>query len=268
MSLDNIAIKELPAYATNESAEKLSCDACRNGEALDFDFSMAFQPLVDLQSQSVFGYESLVRGTGGEPAFTVIEKVTAKNIYRFDQTCRVKAIALAAEAKIDKILSINFMPGAIYKPEHCIRTTLKAAEKYGFPIEQISFEVVETDHIADLAHLQNIIDHYNSMGFKTALDDFGSGYANLEWMAKLSPNMIKVDMSLVRDIDKDPKKRVIVTHLNKLCQELEIGVLAEGIETRAERDCLADIGIMKQQGYYFAKPQFERFVEVDSTLLT
>ncbi|WP_246601008.1 EAL domain-containing protein [Alteromonas antoniana] len=268
MRLDNIAVKELPAYATDESAEKLSCDACRNGEALDFDFSMAFQPLVDLQSKSVIGYESLVRGLNGEPAYTVINQVTAKNIYRFDQTCRVKAIALAAEANMDKILSINFMPGAIYKPEHCIRTTLKAAEKYGFPIEQISFEVVETDHIADLAHLQNIINHYNSMGFRTALDDFGSGYANLEWMARLSPNMIKVDMSLVRDIDKDKKQRVIVSHLYNLCQELGIDVLAEGIETRAERDCLADIGITKQQGYYFAKPQFEKFVEVDSALLT
>lgn len=268
MSLDNIAIKELPAYAANESAEKLACDACRNGEALDFDFSMAFQPLVDLEAKAVFGYESLVRGLNGEPAFTVINNVTAKNIYRFDQTCRVKAIALAAEAKLDKILSINFMPGAIYKPEHCIRTTLNAAEKYGFPIDLISFEVVETDHITDLAHLQNIIDHYNSMGFRTALDDFGSGYANLEWLAMLSPNFIKIDMSLVRDIDTDNKKRAIVSAMHRLCEELNIGVLAEGVETRSERDCLADIGITKQQGYYFAKPEFERFVEVSEDLLT
>lgn len=268
MSLDNIAIHELPAYATNETAEKLSCDACRNGEALDFDFSMAFQPLIDLERQSVFGYESLVRGLNGESAFTVIENVTAKNIYRFDQTCRVKAIALAAQANMDKILSINFMPGAIYKPEHCIRTTLNAAEKYGFPIERISFEVVETDHITDLNHLQNIIDHYNSMGFSTSLDDFGSGHANLEWLAKLSPNSIKIDMSLVRDIDTNKKKRAIVSHINRLCKELDVGVLAEGIETRSERDCLADIGITRQQGFYFAKPEFERFVEVDSALLT
>lgn len=267
MNLQQIVVQQLPAFQQHKTAEKLACDACRNGTLLDFDFTMAFQPLVDLDEQTVFGYESLVRGLNGEGAFTVFQNVTADNIYKFDQSCRVKAIALAAEAGLTKRLNINFMPGAIYKPQHCIQTTLNAAKTFNFPVEKINFEVVETELIPNLEHLQNIISTYNSLGFSTYLDDFGAGHANLAWLAKLSPNAIKIDMSLIRDIDTDRKKQIIVTSLFQLCKELDIDVLAEGIETKAERDCLMNIGISKQQGYYFAKPAFERFVEVEKERL-
>ena len=103
--------------------------------------------------------------------------------------------------------------------------------------------------------------------FQTALDDFGSGHANLEWLAQLSPHAIKLDMCLVREIHTNKRKQAIVTHLTNLCRELGVDILAEGVETRDERDCLATIGIVKQQGFYFAKPQFETFTDVDITLM-
>ncbi|WP_075610064.1 EAL domain-containing protein [Alteromonas pelagimontana] len=246
----------------------LSCEGCRNGKALDFNFSMAFQPLVDLENKCVFGYEALVRGLANEPAFSVIEKVTAENIYRFDQACRVKAIALAAKSGLTKRLNINFLPGAIYRPELCIRTTLAAAEKYGFPLQNITFEIVETEQVTDTVRLKEIIDYYKKIGFSTAFDDFGSGYANLDWLAELEPNSIKLDMKLIRNIHQKAKKKTIVAAIANLAKALEVDILAEGVESKGERDCLAEMGITKQQGYFFAKPQFEAFIEVDGNRFT
>ena len=154
------------------------------------------------------------------------------------------------------------MPGAVYKPNICIRTTLAAADKYGFPREQITFEVVEGEKIADTAHLQNIIDYYKEIGFKVAIDDFGSGFANLDWLAKLAPDSIKIDMSLIRGIDTSNRKTLIVKALAELCSALNIDVLAEGVETKAERDILAELNIVKQQGYFFSPPLFETFPSV------
>lgn len=262
MNFKSITTSELPIYVVEENAKELPCSGCRRGEELDFDFTMAFQPLVDLAAKEVFGYEGLVRGLNNESAYSIIQQVTAKNVYKFDQTCRVKAIALAAEAQLTKRLNINFLPGAIYKPDICIRTTLAAADSYGFPREQITFEVVESEHITDTAHLQNIIDYYKEIGFKVAIDDFGSGHANLDWLAVLAPDSIKLDMTLVRDINANPKKRAIVASLAQLCTQLNIDVLAEGVETKAERDTLAALHITKQQGYFFYPPQFECFPEV------
>lgn len=109
--------------------DRFSCARCSDESSLDFDFTMAFQPIVNCQSNQIFGYEALVRGLANESAYSIISKVNDDNRYLFDQLCRVKAIALAAKLKLDSMLSINFLPKAIYKPERCIRTTLEAAEK-------------------------------------------------------------------------------------------------------------------------------------------
>jgi len=100
MNFKGISASELPIYTKEQEARGLSCEGCLNGEALDFDFTMAFQPLIDLSQKRTFGFEGLVRGLNNEPAYTVISQITAQNIYKFDQSCRIKAIALAAEAKI------------------------------------------------------------------------------------------------------------------------------------------------------------------------
>lgn len=246
--------------------QSLACQQCRNAEVLDFDFTMAFQPIVDFDTKSIFGYEALVRGKQNEPAFEVISKVNEENLYRFDQCCRVKAIALAAKLDIRSHVSINFLPNAVYRPELCIRTTLNAANEYGFPIEKILFEVTEVERVASNEHLREIIQYYQSKGFKTALDDFGAGYAGLNLLASFQPNIIKLDMALIRDIHLNPVKLVIVRKMVELNNELEVITLAEGVETIDELRVLRELGISLFQGYYFAKPAFEALPEVDPAL--
>ncbi|GBG12622.1 diguanylate phosphodiesterase [Novimethylophilus kurashikiensis] len=240
----------------------VGCKECRNKEALGLDFSMAFQPIVDIETHGVFGYEALVRGLNNEAAYTVLEQLNDNNRYRFDQTIRVKAIDLASSLGLQGMLSINFLPNAVYKPETCIRATLEAASEMGFPTERIMFEVTEGEKVTDHAHLHGIFAEYKKHNFTTAIDDFGAGYAGLNLLADWQPDVIKLDMALTRNIDKDRVRRSLVFAILTACRELEIKVIAEGIESREECLILAEQGVRLFQGYYFAKPGFETLPEI------
>lgn len=244
--------------------KQLGCAECASACDLGFDFTMAFQPIVNTQTKTVFAQEALVRGLNQEGAFQVFQNVNESNRYRFDQSCRVKAIKLAAELAIHQqcFLSINFLPNAVYKPELCIRTTLNAAEEYGFPKEKIIFEFTEDEKIVDSNHLESIIQHYQAQGFLTATDDFGSGFNGLNQLADLQTDVTKIDMALIRNIDKDKKRQIIVRNLVNLFNELNIIIIAEGIETKDEYQVLEDMGVHLFQGYYFAKPSFESLAQI------
>jgi EAL domain-containing protein (putative c-di-GMP-specific phosphodiesterase class I) len=242
------------------------CDNCHEAADLDFDFTMAFQPIVNCKTHSIFGYEALVRGLNNESAYSIISKVNDDNRYLFDQLCRVKAIALAAKLNIDSMLSINFLPNAIYKPERCIRTTLEAAKKYNFPTERIMFEFTEVEKIEDSAHVKRIVAYYQELGFKTAIDDFGSGYSGLNLLADFQTDIIKLDMDLVRNVGSDHARQSIIKHCLSMFTDLNVTPLAEGIETYEEYVWLKNAGIELMQGYLFAKPGFESLPTVDSSV--
>lgn len=238
------------------------CAACHDGTSLDFDFSMAFQPIVDTRTRRVFAYEALVRGIDGSGAAGILARVDAKNLYRFDQTCRVKAVTLAARLGMDCLLSINFLPNAVYQAATCLRATLAAARRVGFPADRLMFEIVEHEQPLDHAHLKHIVDEYRRQGFVTAMDDFGAGYSGLTLLADLRPDVIKFDMALVRDIDHDVTRQVIARHLVGMCKELGVSIVAEGVETIDEWRTLAAMGVHLFQGYLFARPAFEQLPPV------
>lgn len=236
--------------------EHRACGKCREAEPLDFQIAFAFQPIVDIAERRIVAHEALVRGPNGEGAWSVLSKVTDENRYQFDQACRVEAIRTAAELGIRERVSINFLPNAVYQPAACIQSTFRAAREHGFPIENIIFEVTEGEKVQDRPHLVNIFREYHRFGFRTAIDDFGAGYAGLDLLAEYQPDIIKLDMGLIRDIDTHRAKQAIVRGVMAMCRDLDIQVLAEGIETAAERDYLRDVGVRLMQGYLFSKPAF------------
>ena len=241
-------------------ASSTGCSGCRDGNGFDIDFSMAFQPIVDLETGRPYAYEALVRGAAGEGAMTVLSQVTDDNRYAFDQACRVKAIELAMAAGLldsGARLSINFLPNAVYSPLACIQLTLKTAAAVGLPLDRLIFEFTEGERISSPEHVQGIIDAYRRIGFGVAIDDFGAGHAGLDLFARFTPDIIKLDMDLVRDIDSDPRRRAIVRAAVSMGTELDTLVIAEGIETAAESDMLASLGVRYLQGYFFARPEFE-----------
>lgn len=232
------------------------CDGCQNGAGFELPITMAFQPIVNVADGSVFAQEALVRGQNGEGAGTILARVSDVNRYAFDQTCRVKAIELAADldfAAVGTHLSINFLPNAVYEPRACIRLTMSTAMKCNFPLQRIIFEFTETERL-DTDHLLGILTSYRSMGFKTAIDDFGSGYAGLGLLSKFQPDIVKLDMDLIRGIDRDRVKRTIVKGTLQILQDLGITAICEGIETEGEYVVLRDLGVDLMQGYLFAKP--------------
>lgn len=239
------------------------CGSCGGDESLAFKFSYAFQPIVDLQKRQIFAHEALVRGPNGESAQNVLSQINEANRYRFDQACRVKAIKTAAALKMSTMLSINFLPNAIYQPEVCIRTTLKAALAHNFPLERIMFETVEGEHINDGKWLAEVFREYQRIGFLTAIDDFGAGFAGLSLLADFQPDLIKLDMSLVRNINERKPSQVIVRGVTRICEELGIRIIAEGIETLDECRFLQDIGINLMQGFLFSKPLFEAAAQLE-----
>lgn len=233
------------------------CRACRDADALPMQITMAFQPIVAVSSRVVFAHEALVRGAQGESAGQVLAQVTADNRYAFDQACRVRAIEQAAALALPALLSINFMPNAVYIPAHCLRATVAAATRHDWPLSSILFEVTEQEVMRDPAHLLDILRTYRDVGLKTAIDDFGAGYSGLNLLADFTPDLLKLDMHLVRGIDQDRKRQAIARHGAALALELGIAVIAEGIETADESRALQDLGIDLQQGYLFARPQLD-----------
>ncbi|CAH2894846.1 MAG: EAL domain protein [uncultured Paraburkholderia sp.] len=213
----------------------------------------------------MFACEALVRGPNGESAYSVLSQVDDANKYQFDQHCRQIAIASAAALGLDAFLSINFMPNAVYKPEVCIRSTLDAARTHGFPIERIIFETVEGEHLTDRSHLVDIFRTYKQFGFLTAIDDFGAGYSGLSLLVDFQPDIIKLDMGLLRGIDTDGVRQRVVRGVLSICQDLGIRVVAEGIETKGERDFFIAHGVTLMQGYFFAKPGFKSIPTVDAS---
>lgn len=223
---------------------------------------MAFQPIVDVRNREIFAYEALVRGIDGSGAAEILSQINDDNRYQFDQTCRVKAVSLAAQLGIDSYVSINFLPNAVYEPAACIRTTLEAAQQHRFPTSQLIFEITENERVVDKDHLKRIMQEYRRRGFKTAIDDFGAGYSGLNLLADFQPDIIKLDMALVRQIDTSPVRHAIVQGILGVCQALSIDVIAEGVETQAEYRSLRALGVHYFQGYLFARPAFEQLPTV------
>lgn len=239
--------------------EAIGCAQCRNLESLGFDITMAFQPIVHVPTGKPFAYEALVRGLNGEGAADILAKVSADNMYRFDQACRVKAIEQAAALGLNRLdhckLSINFLPNAVYRASTCIRATLEATRTFDFPADKLIFEVTEGERVEDPEHLKSIFAEYRNQGFTTAIDDFGSGYSGLNLLAEFQPDILKLDMALTRRISKDPVRQAIVAGIVLVALRLGITLVAEGIETQAECDALSGLGVELMQGYLFAKPE-------------
>lgn len=212
---------------------------------------------MDVQESRIDAYEALVRGPDGEGAGQVLAQVNADNVYKFDQACRVKAIEMAADLGMDRQLNINFLPNAVYEPRACIRATLDAAARTRFDPKRLTFEIVETESIADTPHLLNIIAEYRRQGFKIALDDFATGYSGLTRLAELKPDIVKLDRALVKDCDRDRTRLAIIASMIALGSEIGVKVVVEGMERRSEVDALRSVGARFMQGFYFAKPVFQ-----------
>ena len=223
-------------------------------------YSMAFQPIVDLDGERVVAYEALVRGLENQPAAEVFSHVSNDSRPSMDQRCRVMAIDLAVAlgllaTKAD--LCINFNPNAIHESAPSLERTIETAATSDLPLARVILEITEMEHLKDPDRLRSILRQYRSQGLRTAIDDFGAGFAGLTMLAAFQPDILKIDLALTRDIHIRPISQTILRGVTQICRDLDIQVIAEGVEEEAQIDILRNLGIHYMQGNYFARPAFE-----------
>lgn len=237
-----------------------ACDGCTCGAAFPLPFTMAFQPILRLSTGTVEAHEALVRGPGGALAHTILGAVSAENRPAFDRRARATAIALAARLGLAERLHLNIMPNALRHPEHCLGPLLEAAGEAGIAPARITLELTEDGRLFDLRFMRRFLDACRAHGIRIALDDLGAGYAAVGTLADLAPDMVKLDLKLVRGIERDRVKRARTLDVIGACQGLGLELAAVGIETEGELEVLAEAGVDLVQGYLVAKPAFERLV--------
>ncbi len=251
-----IRMKTLQQYKDLLSSQKL-IEIIEDGS-----LTTHFQPIIDIQTSNIYGYESLVRGVEDDGSLIYPDKLFgwAKDgdmLFYLDRACRETSLKTAAVKNIHAKVFINFIPTAIYDPNHCLQSTVAWAKQLNFDPKNIIFEVVESEYVTDIEHLKTILDFYKSQGYMVALDDVGSGYSSLNMIAKLLPDIIKIDREIIDNIDTNAVNQSIFKAIVQIAKENGIIVLAEGIERAEELAFCAKEGADLAQGYYFGKPSAE-----------
>lgn len=212
---------------------------------------MAFQPIVRADG-TVFGYEALLRSD--EPALPHPGAVldAAERLDRLQDLGRVvraRSAAAFASASPSAALFVN-----LHSRDLLDEDLLAPSAPLSKIADRVVLEITERASLSDVKDLRARVRTLRDRGFRIALDDLGAGYAALTSFPMLEPDIVKIDMSLVRDIDTQPMKRKLVGTMASLCREMKMSVVAEGVETEKERDTLVDLGCELLQGYLLGRP--------------
>jgi len=226
------------------------------------DLVMAFQPIVDISAQTVFGYEALVRGVNGEGAETVLSHVTPANFMAFEAACHSAAMASAGRLGLDRThhLSLNFLPSGLAAENNSVSPALAMANASAIGTDQLIVEITEAERVTQPVRIAALFADYRRLGLKTAIDDFGVGYAGLGLLADFQPDYIKIAMDLVRDVHESRPRASITRAILQAARDLSIQVIAEGVESPSEVAALRAQGVTLFQGFLFARPTVDRLI--------
>lgn len=224
---------------------------------MSFPGTFAYQPIADIQSGSVFAYEALVRGPKGEGACAVLDSIEPDKLHCFDHHARLEALSLACKLGLRTKISLNCLPGTIEEIPSTLDELVDIASTLGIPHTALLVEITESEAINKPNAFGEFLSRYRSRGVNFAIDDFGAGYSGLNILADFQPDLIKLDMNLVRNIDRAGPRQAIARAVLQVCDDLGIQVIAEGVETVGEYHWLRRVGVRLFQGYLLGKPAFE-----------
>jgi EAL domain-containing protein (putative c-di-GMP-specific phosphodiesterase class I) len=220
-----------------------------------------FQPIISLRDGGVLGHEALSRITRNsaiqntEALFDAAEKYNHQ--WDLDLLCTTTALQAAFEFMVPPYsnkLFINVCPNIINDAAYRQGFTKSYLAKYGIPTDNLVFEITERYVIKDLNGFLDTVNNYKNQNFKIAIDDAGAGYSGMSLISDVVPDYIKLDMKLIRDINKDKMKYALVKGMIEFSKLTGVHIIAEGIETCDELDTLITLGVQYGQGYYIQRP--------------
>ncbi len=221
-------------------------------------YSFAFQPIVNTSDCTIFSYEALLRGTDEESAMDVMNTIPPAGRAAFSDESCIQALHWAAYRGLSTRLNLNIMPSMVSSSPSSIVSILEAVERLHILPKQIVLEILESEVVGSLKGFSTALRDYRRTGLLFAIDDFGAGYAGLNLLAEFQPDFLKLDLRLVRDVEKKGPKQAIIRGIRRTCLDLGIEIIAEGVETESEFRWLQEEGIRLFQGYLFARPAFQK----------
>lgn len=217
-----------------------------------------FQPIVNLKTGEVIGYEALSRGPKDSPLSSPLNllKIAEEQnkLWELELLFRTKAIEKAHNIGKNKLLFLNVDANIIEDSNFKKGLTKEFLSKYNISPKSIIFEITERTAIEDYKKFRAVLRNYTDQGYKIAIDDAGAGYSGLITISETKPNFIKIDMDLIRNIDKDLFKQAIIKAFVDTAVTTNIKLIAEGIETEEELKTLIKLGVFAGQGYFLQRP--------------
>lgn len=220
-----------------------------------------YQPIVDLTDGHILGYEALSRGPENSPYYSPVKLLELAHryckIWEIEMLFRTKALEKAYLLESQQSLFINVDPDVMKTDSFQSGLTKDYISKQGLNEQNIVFEITERTAITDYVSFQAVLDNYRHQGYKIAIDDVGAGYSGLKTLTEVKPNFLKVDMDLIRNIDKDAFKQALIKAFVETSQTTNITIIAEGIETKEELKTLILLGVHAGQGFFLQQPKSE-----------
>jgi EAL domain-containing protein (putative c-di-GMP-specific phosphodiesterase class I) len=230
-------------------------------------FAIAFQPIVDIKARRVIAHEALLRGPGGTPADGVLARVKAPDRPAFETAAIDAIVAARGDEAGDAALHVNISPAVLLREAGMLDALAAGLARAGFAPSRLVIEVTEGERIDDADALRAVIAAAHAHGMRIALDDFGTGYGGLGLLAETLPDLVKLDMTLVRDIHHHRVRRSLVSGIVGKARALGLGVIAVGVESEGEYHCLTELGLTLVQGFLLAPPVTGRAIGMDEIAL-
>jgi EAL domain-containing protein (putative c-di-GMP-specific phosphodiesterase class I) len=216
----------------------------------------AFQPIVEPSEGKITSIEALIRGNDGGSPEQFFQAISSEDIYKIDLETKAWAFSLAEKIGIgDHKIAINLLPMSLVNVPNAVEFLVDQIGKYHLLPEQVVIEVTENEIISGFHQFHSAIKQLRAAGIGLAIDDFGSGYAGLSLLTRFQPDKLKIDREIISNIHLSGPKQAIVKSIVSCCTDLEITLVAEGIEKLEEWYWLESAGIKRFQGFLFARPQ-------------
>jgi len=225
---------------------------------LDHRIYSVYEPIVEVESKTVFGYEALARGPEGSNFHSPLALFSAAEefelVFELDCVCRESGLRGAVDFPAGTKLFLNIRPTTIHDPAFREENLIKTLEKSDLSPSDVVFEISEQESIDSFGAFREVRDEYRRLGFQFALDDTGTGYAGLEELLEIEPDYIKIDRAMVSGVDQDPARQDVLSAVLQLADKMGAQVIGEGLDTLEELEMLGRLGIRFGQGWLFGRP--------------